>query len=236
MKIVLLTCVYKRPEIFKLFLSRCPAFPLVIVGEQTDPCHEVWQNYKNKSDSIYLFHDNEHLGKRWNYGLSKLKNLEFDYVFITGSDDIFTPNLWKYYQMLNVHYAGLLDFYFYDNPKDRLKYCPGFNGNRQGEPHGAGRMIHRSVLEALEWTLWQDNLERGLDASMTARIRKLPGLTKHFFRCRDIGEYAVDLKSDINLHQPKEYPGVYLDMEERNKFLQAFSFQLNEREVQAPEL
>lgn len=202
-KIVVLTCAYKRTEIFKKFVDNVP-YKLVVVGDE--------QNQQELKNGVYLLHENKPLGKKWNYGLQFCKNMDFDYLVITGSDDLFCPNLWQWYQTINVHYAGLLDLYFIDGL--RVKYCAGFNKNRYGEPHGAGRVLHRSVLEELDWTLWDDNINIGLDASMTTRLQRLDMQTQ-FIKIKDMGFVAADIKTSENLHSHKEYSGVWCDQEER---------------------
>lgn len=188
------TAVYQRPEIFRIFLSHLPeGHRLAVAGSNADDCYEVWKD-RGDRHSIYIHAENEPLSNKFNIGLQKLKRYDFDYLFITGSDDIYTPGLWRAYEHLAQHklydYVGLLDFYFTDFQK--TKYCPGFQHNRLGEPHGAGRMISRQVIEQLDFTLWDNGLNSGLDASMTKKLNTLK-LKTHFFRCKDINEIAIDL-------------------------------------------
>ena len=122
-----------------------------------------------------------------------------------------------------VHYAGFLDFYFYDTERDLAKYCPGMKYNRKGEPHGAGRILHRSILESLNWVLWDDKLSSGLDASMTKRLRTLD-ITTWFGNIPE-GMYAVDLKTSDNIHRIEEYPGVMMNDHEKAQLLNHFSLQ-----------
>lgn len=202
---IFLTAVHGRPEITEIFLENIPKkYPIVIVGDREDECGEVIAKYGN---TVYLQADNKPLGRKFNKGLSYLKDKDFDYLFITGSDDIFQPELLDYYETLKgkYDYVGLLDFYFHDF--QMTKYCPGFIHDRKGEPHGAGRMLSRDVLEWANWKLWDDDINSGLDASMTARLGGMR-LRRHFFSLKKKGFWAVDLKTETNLHQMKEYNGV----------------------------
>lgn len=203
---IILTCVHLRPEITEIFLANIPTkYPVIIVGDKDDNNGQVIAQYGN---TIYLQAANKPLGKKFNTGLNYLKDKEFEYVFITGSDDIFQPELLDYYETLKgkFDYVGLLDFYFHDF--QATKYCPGFIHDRKGEPHGAGRMISRKILEQLDFKLWDDEINSGLDASMTKRISKLQGIKSYFFSMKKKGFWAVDLKTKNNLHQMGEYNGI----------------------------
>ena len=211
--LLILTCAYKRPEVFTIFLSHLPQLPLLVVGEQSDPCYEVLQQLR--PDAWFVEHPNKPIGRKFNAGLQAAKDLDFSNLFITGSDDVFTPGLWDYYERnKDSDYVGLLDFYFTDF--FRTKYCPGFQHDRKGEPHGAGRMIKREVLEKNNWTLWDDEINQGLDASAT---KKLKGLNTHFFRCKDIGEVALDIKLSENIQSMTDYEGEWVGNDILDKVL-----------------
>lgn len=210
MRPALLTCAYRRSEIFRLFLQSVPDdVYIACAGDEEN--EEIF--YAEKKKGEYSVFPNQPLGKKWNHGLSLLKDVAFDYLIISGSDDVFCSGLWEWYRTLDVHYAGLLDFYFMDWKTHRVKYCPGFVANRLGEPHGAGRAIHRTVLDALTWKLWDDELKVGLDGSMTGNFRKLSGLTTKFIRVEQHGFVALDIKTVENLHNMDEYKGHFVKPE-----------------------
>lgn len=202
MTIHALTCTHGRSETVEIFLQHM-YFPITIIDSS---------EYKN-----------DPLGAKWNYGLSKCKELDLDYLLITGSDNLFSPGLIESLTENKVHYSGLLDFYFYDIEKDILKYCPGFRYSQSGHPHGAGRVIHRSVLETLDWKLWDDNLNSGLDNSMTRRLKNLD-LSSKFVKIPE-GMYAVDLKTSNNLHTIHEYPGLILGEQEKKELRDHFQLE-----------
>ncbi len=216
MSILALTCTHNRQETLEIFLDKLN-YPLIMV-DTTGGTFPV-----DKKITHYFDYSNKPLGAKWNYGLQQAKHIDFEYLLITGSDDIFSPGLIEFLAEKRVHYAGLLDFYFYDIERDLLKYCPGLRYNRKGEPHGAGRIIHRSVLEALGWRLWDDHLNSGLDASMTRKFLKLD--ISAFFTHIPKGMYAVDLKSSDNIHTIEEYNGVMMNGEEKDKLLNHFNLQ-----------
>lgn len=206
---LIFTAVHLRPEIFRIFLSHLrEGHTLAVAGSKDDECYEVWKHDSHSCPSSHFIEaPNKPLSDKFNIGLQGLRDIPFDYLFITGSDDIYTPGLWRAYEHLAQHklydYVGLLDFYFTDFQK--TKYCPGFQHNRLGEPHGAGRMISREVIEKMDFTLWDNGLNSGLDASMTKRLNTL-NLKTHFFRCKDINEIAIDLKTQ-NIQSMDDYEG-----------------------------
>lgn len=218
MKILALTCTHNRNETVDIFLHHMNYDLLIVdsIGGNTE-------EYDNGRDIWVIKYDNDQLGAKWNYGLQHAKHIDFDYLLITGSDDIFSPGLIESLAEQDADYAGLLDFYFYDIEKDLLKYCSGLQFNRKGEPHGAGRIIKRWVLEALEWHLWDDNINYGLDASMTRKFLTVNLNT--FFTHIPKGMYAVDLKSSDNIHSIHEYNGVWMNKEEKQQLRDHFNLQ-----------
>lgn len=208
----ILTACYKREEVFKVFLDSLPGDAyLICVGDEG----ENYQTFINSGiKGEYIFHENKPLGKKWNHGLRECQNLEFEYLVITGSDDIFCPGLWNWYKTLDVHYAGITDLYFMDYPTGRIKYNDGFSANRRGEPHGAGRAIHRNVLESANWKLWDDNINIGLDASMTTTLDKF-NLSYQFIKVMSKGFVAMDIKTKDNLHSISEYQGKWVGEDEK---------------------
>lgn len=209
MKLAVLTACYKRYELFQSFIAHIPKDITVICVGDADENQQAYHNAKRKGK--YLVHENKPISNKWQAGLTEAKKHEFDYLIITGSDDFFCPDLWEWYKTLDVHYAGLLDMYFMDGNK--VKYNEGFSFNRKGEPHGAGRALHRTLLDAVNWNLWDEGLNEGLDASMTKRFKGV-SIDFQFIRCRDKGFVAMDVKTGENIHKASEYTGSWLAPDE----------------------
>ena len=130
--IAILTACYKRHDIFKLFLNSLPKDVYLICVGSEDENLTAFNDRKIKG--TYLIHENKPLGKKWNAGLSYAKQIDFDYLLVSGSDDIFCQDLWAWYKTVSVHYAGLLDMYFMDYATGKVKYNEGFKAYRRGEP------------------------------------------------------------------------------------------------------
>lgn len=210
--LVILTACHGRTEIFKHFLNAIPQDAYLICTGSDDENRKSFE--ESKVNGTYIIHENKPLGKKWNYGLSFAKKVPFDYLIVTGSDDFFCPDLWNWYKTLDTQYAGLLDMFFMDYGNGKIRYNDGFRFNRQGEPHGAGRAIHRTVLEAFDWKLWDDNLNEGLDASMTNTLSKAK-LDYQFIKVQSKGFVAMDVKTKENIHSIGEYQGRWCDDDEK---------------------
>lgn len=217
MKLLVYTACYKRSETFRLFLDNqnylydC-GFDISVACIGDAGNGHIFQEYGDPFD-LYVRYKNLPLGEKWNIGLEFIKDLEWDYVLISGSDDLYSPELYaRYFQLMEegVHFAGLIDFYFLDQTKGHLKYFPGHRSERRGETNGAGRILHRSVLEALEWTLWDDHKNQELDLSMTRRLKTVEGLTERVINLKAEGLVAVDIKDGQNIHAIDAYKGQYV--------------------------
>lgn len=210
--LAILTACYGRHEVFNIFLKSLPQDAYLICVGDKDENLNLFEESKIKG--TYIIHKNKPISDKWNYGLQFARNVDFSHLVITGSDDVFSADLWDWYKTLDVQYAGLLDIYFMNYPNVKIKYCDGFRANRQGEPHGAGRAFTREVLESVNWQLWDNGLDIGLDASMTERLRHVNTSPFRFIKLQSKGFVAIDIKTKENLHQINEYNGTWIDQQE----------------------
>ena len=79
--------------------------------------------------------------------------MEFDYLFVIGSDDIIDESLMvKYHDVMEdgYEYFGIEDLYFYDLYKKDLFYWGGYDktSGRVGETIGLGRCISINIIKA----------------------------------------------------------------------------------------
>lgn len=124
---------------------------------------------------------NRPLAAKWTAGLAALRTPAApDAVVISGSDDLLSAELflaWRDRLGDPDHRTilGLLDCYVYRPVDRRLSLWPGYSGARGGETIGTGRCLSRGLLDALGWQPWGLAHDRGLDASMQARVRALHG-------------------------------------------------------------
>ena len=234
-KVVFLTCSYKRPEITKIFLNTLEQTQkkltnyfdftnIVVDSDETN-----LSVFRNSNIFNYYNYTNKPVSNKWNYGLSLCKNLDFDYVFIIGSDDVIDEKLmFKYYELMEsgYDYFGITDLYFLDSKTDKLFYWKGYESNsgRMGETIGLGRCISKSTISKLNFKLWGDGINAGLDKSMESKIKNLPNLKRTSI---SLGKnyFACDIKSDFNIGSlnsyknliPVDKPPFILDLNTNNK-------------------
>lgn len=125
-KIVFLTCTWYRTEVTKIFISCLletqkkvsDLFDFVNIVIDSD--NSNYELFKENTDFIYHNYENFPVSNKWNYGASICKNIDFDYIFMLGSDDIINDKLLrKYYDYfkLDYDYIGILDMYAFDAKK-----------------------------------------------------------------------------------------------------------------------
>lgn len=148
------------------------------------------------------------LGAKWNATLRAARGLDVDAVLVMGADD-FTDR--RYAEGLlwaldaaqgGPAWAGALDMYFYDLARHRVGWFPGYTGDRAWEPNGAGLLLTRPLLEALEWWAWPPERHAGADPVALARIRSVAAEAEApFIRLfvRENGAVLLDLKEGANL-------------------------------------
>jgi hypothetical protein len=209
-KIVVLTCSWKRPNITKIFiknllkveslLSNMYEFINVVVDSEKSN----FNVFKN-TNFIYLEHNNLPLSNKWNFGLSYCKNLNFDYLLIMGSDDILTSHILKQYKIFinnSIDFMGITDMYIYDLLKKKFYYWNGYTGARLNDTIGLGRCISKKIIQELDYKLWTDGLNKGLDGSMKIKLDNLKKKINYksvTVKCKNLNGMAVDIKGGLNI-------------------------------------
>ena len=84
-RILALTCCHGRKETLDIFLHHMD-YDLVMI----DTIFNTDILRLSNNSLGYFEYSNENLGAKWNYGLDKCREFVFDYLLITGSDDIFS--------------------------------------------------------------------------------------------------------------------------------------------------
>ena len=230
--IVILTCIWKRPKLTRIVLSHYRALKkelkdvmnleLVAVGSEG----EKSQNICEENEFNYFEYKNQPMSEKWNFGLQMTKKINPDAVVIVGSDDLIDTNLLKFYdQKLKQGYmmVGIKDFYIYDSEKRKLAYWRGYgelnDAHRMNETIGLARCLSRTLLDKLDFNIWNDlNISRNLDGAMTTRLKevgiypvseaKVPyvnlenqlyGAGHLGYNLKEIEGFAIDIKTKTNL-------------------------------------
>jgi tetratricopeptide (TPR) repeat protein len=186
-RIVLLTCVWKRPELTKIILSyykllqkklsKTIDIKLLAIGSEGGDSHQLCHD----CGFDYLEHPNKPLSSKWEYGLNRCADYNPDAVVIFGSDDLLSQTLIEFYDSqlkANSIFLGIQDGYFFDLSNQKLFWWKGYStkqdSKRVGETIGMGRCLSRKLLDKLEFSIWNGiHLNSNLDGAMTNKLQKL---------------------------------------------------------------
>lgn len=207
--IIVLTCVWGRPEVTKLYIKGIKLSQSKLKDVYNFKNIVVDSDESNKelfiddTNFIYFNHQNLPVSNKWNFALSQCRNLEFDYILMMGSDDIISDSVllkYKDFMDLNYEYIGLTDLFVYNTIDNKFYYWAGYGvySGRYGESLGLGRCIHKNIINNFNYKLWDDNLNKGLDGSMEKKMRSLPELKRINFNSSDHG-VSCDIKSTTNI-------------------------------------
>lgn len=155
----------------------------------------------------WIMHDNQPLGKKKNYGLRQLKNIDFDYMMEIGSDDLITNELLDQYLDYFGKYEcfGISDAAYINSETLECRRLTSQKTN-----YGAGRCISKKVLEECNWVLWNDGLGRGLDNNSILKIETL-GYKYQKVEPKDVPG-VIDIKSNENLWKFNYFLGEEYDV------------------------
>lgn len=199
MKIALILTVWKRHDLEKVVIdnfkrqSKLFGFDIIIAGS------EGADSKKLAKGCHYIETENKPLSKKHNTLLTKAKELDVDGVVLMGSDDVVCDNYWKWIYTLDsksTNIIGLKDFYFYSTQDKQLAYWGGYKNGKQVA--GAGRFFSRTILDKVNWKLWSDNLDKGLDSDCSKRLKSL-GFGERSFTMDEIDSFLVDVKHTVSI-------------------------------------
>lgn len=196
-KLLIYLAVWRRPKITELCfiginrLKKHPSYDisaLAVVSERS--MIQLCEKYGIK----WVMAENQPLGRKKNAGLKAAQAYDFDYLMEIGSDDLITNDLLTQYTeyIYSMDFFGISDAAYIESSSG---YCRRLTTSNS--TYGAGRMISRKVLEAMNWKIWDDGLSRGLDNNSVRNIQ-LKGFK--FYKVPPMQEPGViDIKSDENL-------------------------------------
>ena len=194
MKNVLVICVYKRHDLERIVIenfkkqSQKFGFEIVIVGS------EGVLSQKLAEGCHYVECENFPVSKKHNTGLEKAKELNAKGVILMGSDDIVSDSYFEFIEQFNEQTSeliGLKDLYFYSTKTKKLGHWKGYTD--KSTTVGAGRYFSRAILEKMNWQLWSENRNRGLDTDCLRKLNK-KGITERIYSMEDSGVFLVDIK------------------------------------------
>jgi hypothetical protein len=213
-RIAVLTALWQRRELSRLMLRHLAQQQERLAKYVTLSIHcavsdEAGLENAERVGAWYCQVDNHPLGAKYNAGLAEVRQHDpCDAVCVLGSDNFVTDALWlKWAEVLDagVDYAGVLDAYKYDLATQALSYWPGYDELRRvGEPMGSGRLYSRRLLDEVDWHLWDSNLDRGLDWSVTQRLEGMD-IEVYTNNLASLGAVQIGVKDDIAICGYQQY-------------------------------
>ena len=211
MKILILIPVYKRPEVFKVCLENLKWFAsqvswtieVVCVLSPDDEDMKLNEKLVKKYGHKAVYWENLPVAEKMNAGLQWVcRNKDFDYLMNFGSDDLIHPEIEKLYAPLlakKVKFFGINTLYFMDYATHKTFF---FNTYNNTGSIGAGRMIHKSILDKFifdDYPLYDPGLSQGLDCSSAMSIKRTLSEVDVII---DSGgfPYIVDIKTNTNIN------------------------------------
>jgi glycosyltransferase involved in cell wall biosynthesis len=215
MKIIAVIPTYGRPELLRITVKR------LYEKNKVNDVICVGSNFSGKA--LYRYHDNQPLGRKWNYGFTEARKLKADAVLYVGSSDwvsdnwieVMMPYLKDYDMVGKLDYnlahvtdqIKLLKFKGYTDPKWSIRTLlirhsmrHFLNGNdRTGEPIGIGRLIRAEVLDKMDWKPFYDDYNSSMDWCMMKRIKAVGG-NFAIHKGEDIQSLAVSCNLWGNMH------------------------------------
>lgn len=191
---------------------------------QEDPrytirCLIAWSHNEDKQNIGHFFDNklntsvglpNKPLGMKLNGAIAySLKHCNhYDYMMQLGSDDLISSDYLdkiQPYLKRGVMFFGPDKLLFIDQQTKAVKY------HQTGYHFGAGRLIHRALLEGTNY--WYSDINKGLDNSLTRNIYERWGTTPDTMQQVIASDTPLicDIKGEENIHSFESVPGDQID-------------------------
>ncbi|QNU62096.1 hypothetical protein [Vreelandella titanicae] len=187
-KLLILTCVWKRHELSRLFFSYYEELgkklspdidiQIIAVGSEGEISRSICEEY----GVHYLEYPNQPLSDKWQAGLNYARSFAFDALVVLGSDDFICEDTFRFYSKQvskGALFLGFQDCYLHDFSSQKTIYWKGYGASneQQSQPHrvgetiGLGRVLRRELLEFMDFDLWEGmGANKSLDGIMKNKI------------------------------------------------------------------
>jgi hypothetical protein len=199
-KPVIVTGMWKRPDIFDIFGRHTSklGIDVIVAGSEGETSRKQAESF----GFIYLEQPNQPLAAKMNATTIEAMKRGYTHVICVGSDDLLSKELIEEYLRLireGYHFIGITDFYFYDTETGKASYWGGYQESyRKNHTAGAGRVISTQLLKSWDCMPWDNKLSSYLDTAMQQKL-KISTLPECVFNLKEKGLFAVDVKSSTNM-------------------------------------
>jgi len=200
--ITVLTGVFKREEVFKLFCKNFyglhPRPRVVVSGLPNDQCEKICRDY----GFTYIYSINKPLGKKINDVTEFAAQKPTGYYLYMGMDDLMSQEMWSFYNSFDGERLALRDYYFYNVFTGAAIRWNGYTGGRSDQSIGAGDLISFNALEKCNFRPLEDSSARWSENQTYKTMKKL-GVKTEILRQSETGGLSLDLKTGDNVNQWK---------------------------------
>lgn len=212
-KIMTVIPCWKRPDILKLCLQNLQWFArevktwdvtTLLVVSPDDPDRKAIEKIARTFGVKVVYYTNLPVSAKLNAGIHyALKHYEWDYLMNFGSDDLIHPKIEDLYAPLfkqNALFFGVNNLWFYDCSDRSAWHFKTYNDIKA---IGAGRMIHRSIVESFievkRYPLYPNDIDRGMDTASSNMIWQYLKMKDTVIQSGDF-PYIVDVKTNTNIN------------------------------------
>ena len=209
-KVLIFIPLWKRSKLFETIaaslrtqtdrLSRYTVQVLCCISPE-DPEADKLKLICDRHSFDVIQHSNEFLGAKMNAGMSESLRYDYDYLMNFGSDDLIHRKLFDIYTpyvSINLPFFGIRSLHFFDVTTKKAI----FYSFRKPTCIGAGRMIHRSIIQSVieaGHTIYTNERQKALDWNSKVNIEQLTGIRDTVINVDDF-PYIIDMKSETNIN------------------------------------
>lgn len=167
MKAITIGAMQGRQDTVKYCIDRMPFIDNYLVYSTEEDREFLVKNAKALAKV-----ENLPLSTKWSTAISMLRNIDFDFVIVLGSDDYISESLVKFVSdnISDYDMIGFTDIYFQQN--DEFFYWGGYTCSRIGEPIGAGRCYTKNFLDSINYEMYLSDANTGLDKMVYDEVVK----------------------------------------------------------------
>lgn len=194
---IMVTCLFRRRTTVDYCFSKMPFIDKVAVySEDRDMRKDCIKMARFK---------NRPLSRKWNHAISMLRGVGFSHVVIMGSDDYMNEKTYKFLMdnVKDYDVIGFEDIYF--EKEGQFYYWSGYTD--RDDPIGAGRVYSKAFLERIDYNLFPQIKNRGLDLMSWNHIQQYNPKVK-VFNLKDNDLFLCDVKDGEGLNRLKRIPNL----------------------------
>ena len=200
MKIITVTAMHGRHKTVAECIKRMPFIDKVYIYS-TDEDGEFL-----KKQDVYAIaqYKNNPLSFKFNMAFRTLEQIDFDAGILLGSDDYIDTAFIQYVEQTIADFdlIGFKDIYFQN--EQGLFYWKGYDNNRRGEPVGAGKVYSRKLLECLNWNVFDQPRDKGLDRISWQRVKQAKAKI-HVTTLKENDLILVDIKDGEGMNSLSKF-------------------------------